>query len=72
MSATYDAAVYYIESLKWCLIPIPHGNKKPVHLEWNKVENTIRTLEDAKYWEEHPNDNMGVLLDASETCNHRY
>jgi hypothetical protein len=65
MTASHDAAVYYVDTLKWCLVPIPHGNKKPVHNEWNKVENTIRTLEDAKYWEEHPNDNMGVLLDAS-------
>jgi hypothetical protein len=61
----YDAAIYYIKTYGWYLVPIPHGKKGPTTEGWNKPENTINTIEGAQYWKDHPDENMGVLLEPS-------
>lgn len=65
--SSYDAAIHYINNHKWYLVPIPHGTKGPSNEGWNKPENTIHTVDDAKYWENNPNENMGLLHAPSGT-----
>lgn len=47
------------------MVPIPPGTKNPTKPGWNILENTIQTEEDAKFWLEHPDWNMGLLLSES-------
>lgn len=64
-SSNFDAAVYYINTFGWHLVPIPSGTKGPTHQGWNTIEQSINTIEKAQHWKIHPHDNMGVLLEPS-------
>jgi hypothetical protein len=67
VKTTYEAAVYYIKKLNFYLVPIPHGQKGLDTPGWNKVENSIHTIEGAEHWNKNPNDNMGLLHGPSGT-----
>jgi len=61
----HDAALYYVNTLNWRLVPIPPQTKGPTTTGWNRVENTISTPEATAYWKANPDWNMGVLLEPS-------
>lgn len=61
MQSMYDAASYYIDTLKWHLVPIPPGTKGPTSKGWN--DPSVVTA--AAHWDQNPVDNMGVLLKPS-------
>lgn len=61
----YKAAKYYIESYGRVLVEIPPATKNPTKNGWNIRENCITTVEQCKYYKDHPNWNMGLLLSES-------
>jgi hypothetical protein len=65
LASSYESALYYVKTFNWTLVPIPPGTKNPTTPGWNIAENAIQTEEDAKFWIDHPDWNMGLLLSES-------
>ena len=66
MSSCYDAAVYYINTFGWYLVPVPAGTKGPRTPGWNTIEKSIHDVDGAIHWKENRHDNVGVLLAPSK------
>jgi hypothetical protein len=61
VTSSYEAALYYTDTLKWYLVPIPPGTKGPTTIGWNNPDNAAKP----EYWKLHSDNNMGVLLAPS-------
>ena len=61
----YKAAKYYIDNYNWVLVEIPPATKNPTKTGWNIRENCITTVDQCKFYKDHPDWNMGLLLSES-------
>jgi hypothetical protein len=64
---TAQHAVEYIEKLGWGLVNIPANSKAPKAFMWQKhaIQHAMAA---ESYWETHPDHNMGLLHNVSQTC----
>jgi hypothetical protein len=56
-------ALYYADKLGWCVIPIPHGQKK-ARIRWKRYQTERPDRTQLQKWFEHGQHNIAVMLGA--------
>lgn len=57
-----NAALYYLEKLKWSVIPISPGTKDRPMVKWSDYQDHLPTREEVtKWWTDNPNANIAAI-----------